>query len=111
MRRAQCPRCRGARTAKYFQGQDIVETACHRCDGRGTLDPLGTYLLTAGRALRRYRINRDVTVAALAAELGIEPGDVASMEEGAFAVPGIIKGYTRENRDKVEEAMERYANG
>lgn len=113
MRRVRCPHCNGSGGAMYYcTGDEGVPGSsgpqpypCHLCDGDGRLSELHSYLLLAGRRLQRYRLKRGITVVQMAAEVGIEPGDVQCMEAGNFSLPVVVKGYKPEVRGGIEGVM------
>jgi DNA-binding XRE family transcriptional regulator len=109
MRRMKCQHCNGSGGARYFEVGDEgvpgpsrpVLGKCHVCNGEGRLSELHTYLMLAGNRLRQYREKRGLSAYHLAKELGIEPGDVQSMERGMFSLACVIRGYAPEHREII----------
>lgn len=79
---------------------------CHVCDGDGFLSPLHTYLLLAGRRLKRYRERRGISAFDLSKEIGVEAGDVQSMENGVFSLACVVRGYSKEHRATINKLLQ-----
>lgn len=112
---ARCPDCNGSGQKRYYTDDENDDMgvgrprprlmACYLCRGAGRLTVFQTYLLVAGKALRKHRHNRGLSVLEMAREIDVEPGDVQTMESGHFSIAPVVRGYTRLQRAAVEAAM------
>lgn len=90
-----CPECKGERVLVGFvdysdRPGDLRRIPCLRCDGRGYVPDHEREWIEMGRAFRRHRREKQVTLRRATELLGISAVELSTMERGQADPSGLM---------------------